>query len=680
MTRDPRYDPLFEPIKIGPVTAPNRFYQVPHCTGMGYRRPQMLAAMRGVKAEGGWGVVCTEYCSIHASSDESPYPSASLRDDDDVRNLRLMTDAVHAQGSLAGVELWYGGHTSANLYTREVALDVASLANTSSQGVPVQSQAMSKADIREFRDLHRKAARRALEADFDIVYVYGNHGYLLHNFLNPYFNRRADEYGGSIDNRVRLLREVIEDVSEIVAGRSAVAVRYSMPMQLDDDEEGLIECFQQIAELPDLWDITVNDYRYEMGSSRFVKEAANQAAVAKVKSMTGKPVVSVGRFTSPDTMLAQVANGTQDFIGAARPSIADPFLPRKIDQGRLEDIRECIGCNVCYAHDSLGVPLRCTQNPTMGEEWRRGWHPERIESRHADESVLIVGAGPAGLEAACALGQRGYQVILAEAEQELGGRINRESRLPGLSEYARVRDWRLGQLAGMENVQVYPDNRLDVESILELDSQHVILATGATWRSDGVGRWSNLPFAGCDQDNVIGVERILEGFLPDGPVVIYDDDHYYLGSAIALRLCSAGVRVAMVTPEVALAGWSKHTEEHSLIMETLIEAGVQIITAKGLVGWQSGTVQLECIYSGSESIIETDYLVPISARVANDELWHGLDSQREKFTDRGGLSLQRTGDCRAPGIIAAAVYAGHKAARELGQTEVKFKRDRVVVK
>jgi dimethylamine/trimethylamine dehydrogenase len=680
MARDPRYDPLFEPIKIGPVTAPNRFYQVPHCTGMGYRRPQMLAAMRGVKAEGGWGVVCTEYCSIHASSDESPYPSASLRDDDDVRNLRLMTDAVHAQGSLAGVELWYGGHTSANLYSREVALDVASLANTSSQGVPVQSQAMSKADIREFRDLHRKAARRALEADFDIVYVYGNHGYLLHNFLNPYFNRRADEYGGSIDNRVRLLREVIEDVSEIVAGRSAVAVRYSMPMQLDDDEEGLIECFQQIAELPDLWDITVNDYRYEMGSSRFVKEAANQAAVAKVKSMTGKPVVSVGRFTSPDTMLAQVANGTQDFIGAARPSIADPFLPRKIDQGRLEDIRECIGCNVCYAHDSLGVPLRCTQNPTMGEEWRRGWHPERIESRHADESVLIVGAGPAGLEAACALGQRGYQVILAEAEQELGGRINRESRLPGLSEYARVRDWRLGQLAGMENVQVYPDNRLDVESILELDSQHVILATGATWRSDGVGRWSNLPFAGCDQDNVIGVERILEGFLPDGPVVIYDDDHYYLGSAIALRLCSAGVRVAMVTPEVALAGWSQHTEEHSLIMETLIEAGVQIITAKGLVGWQSGTVQLECIYSGSESIIETDYLVPISARVANDELWHGLDSQREKFTDRGGLSLQRTGDCRAPGIIAAAVYAGHKAARELGQTEVKFKRDRVVVK
>ena len=679
MARDPRYDPLFEPLKIGPVTAPNRFYQVPHCSGMGYQRPQMMAAMRGVKAEGGWGVVCTEYCSIHASSDESPYPSASLRDDDDVRNLRLMTDAVHAQGSLAGVELWYGGHTSANLYTREIALDVASLSNTNSQSVPVQSQAMSKADIYEFRDFHKNAARRAMAADFDIVYVYGNHYYLLHNFLNPYYNRRDDEYGGSIENRVRLLREVIEDVSEIVAGRCAVAVRYSMPMQLDEDPEGLIECFQQIAELPDLWDITVSDYRYEMGSSRFVKEAAHQAAVAKVKSMTGKPVVSVGRFTSPDTMLAQIANGTQDFIGAARPSIADPFLPQKIDQGRLEDIRECIGCNVCYAYNSLSVPIRCTQNPTLGEEWRRGWHPDQIASRHADESVLVVGAGPAGLEAACALGQRGYQVILAEAEQKLGGRINRESRLPGLSEYARVRDWRVGQLASMENVLIYPDNRLDAESILELDSQHVILATGARWRSDGVGRWSNAPFGGCELDTVIGIEQVLGGFMPDGQVVVYDDDHYYLGSAIALKLCSAGVKVCMVTPEPSLASWSNHTEEHSLTMRALIEAGVEIVTAKGLVAWQAGELQLQCIYSGRESTIEADYLVPISARIPRDNLWRELDARRDEFDAKGGLSLQRVGDCQAPGIIAAAVYAGHKAARELGSSEVEFKRDRVVV-
>jgi dimethylamine/trimethylamine dehydrogenase len=678
VARDPRFDPLFEPLKIGPVTAPNRFYQVPHCTGMGYHRPQMLAAMRGVKAEGGWGVVCTEYCSIHASSDESPYASASLRDDDDLRNLRLMTDAVHAQGALAGVELWYGGHTSANLYSREISMDVASLPNAAKLGAPLQSQAMSLVDIGRLREYYRTAARRALAAGFDIVYVYGNHYYLLHNFLNPYFNQREDAYGGSAGNRVRLLREVIEDVKEIVSGRSAVAVRYSIPPDFGDDPQGLVECFGHIAELPDLWDITVNDYHLEMGSSRFVREAAYRTAVAQLKALTSKPVVSVGRYTSPDTMLMQVTSGTQDLIGAARPSIADPFLPRKIDEGRLEDIRECIGCNVCYAHDSLGVPIRCTQNPTMGEEWRRGWHPDRIEVRHADESVLVVGAGPAGLEAACALGQRGYRVMLAEAEKELGGRINRESRLPGLAEYARVRDWRLGQLQRMTNVDIYPDNRLDADGIAALDCQHVIVATGARWRNDGVGRWSNRAFAGCDHPDVISVERIIRGELPRGRVVIYDDDHYYLGSALALLASANGCQVTLVTPAESLAGWSRFTDEHRPTMQLLIDAGVEWVTARGLVGFEPGSVRLECVYSARPSQLAADQLVPISARKTDDALWLALDRRREELGANGLRSLQRIGDCRAPGMIAAAVYAGHKAARELGCQQVEIKRDRVV--
>jgi dimethylamine/trimethylamine dehydrogenase len=680
MARDPRYDPLFEPIRIGPVIAPNRFYQVPHCTGMGYSRPQMLAALRGVKAEGGWGVVCTEYCSIDASSDETPYPSASLCDDDDVRNLRLMTDAVHAHGALAGVELWYGGHTSANLLTREVSLDVASLPNDAALGAAAQSQAMSKSDIADFREMYKNAARRALEAGFDIVYVYACHYYLLHNFLNPEFNRRDDEYGGSVENRVRLLREVIGDVGEVIAGRAALAVRYSVPLQFDDDPQELVVAFKLIAELPDLWDITVSDYRYEMGSSRFVREAAHQRTVARLRQLTGKPVVSVGRFTSPDTMLSQITSGSQDFIGAARPSIADPFLPRKIDEGRLEDIRECIGCNVCYAHDSLGAPIRCTQNPTMGEEWRRGWHPERIEPRHADEPVLVVGAGPAGLEAARALGQRGYEVILAEAESEAGGRVNRESRLPGFAEYARVRDWRLGQLSRMSNVQFYPANRLDADSILELDSRHLLIATGARWRSDGVGRTNTRPFAGYEDDRVIGVERILDGFAVQGRVVIYDDDHYYLGSAIALQLAARGARVAVVTPHTLLGEWSQHTNEQPLTMKALIEAGVEIVTANRLAGFEPGEVRLECVFSGSSSSIAADFLVPVCARMPNDELWRELEERRADFDARGGLSMLRVGDCRAPGMIAAAVYAGHRAARELGQAEITVKRDRVVIR
>ena len=190
MTQDPRYDILFEPVKIGPVTAKNRFYQVPHCTGMGYLRPRMLAEMRETKAAGGWGVVCSEYNSIHPSSDDLTHVSASLWDDSDIRAHRLMTDKVHEHGALAGAELWYSGRRSANMMTREVALDLDSLPNA--VGHPFQTRAMDKEDIRNFRRWHRKAALRARDAGFDIIHVYATHTYLLSNFLNPKTNTRSD--------------------------------------------------------------------------------------------------------------------------------------------------------------------------------------------------------------------------------------------------------------------------------------------------------------------------------------------------------------------------------------------------------------------------------------------------------------------------------------------------------
>ena len=171
MLRDTRYDILFEPVRIGPVTAKNRFYQVPHCTGMGRLRPHMLAGLRGMKAEGGWAVVCTEYCSIHAASDDLPHPYASLWNESDIKANALMVENVHAHGALAGVELWFGGSNTSNLFTREVSMDVDSL--PSQAGNPFQSRAMDKEDIRNLRRWHRDAALRAKSAEFDIVYGEG---------------------------------------------------------------------------------------------------------------------------------------------------------------------------------------------------------------------------------------------------------------------------------------------------------------------------------------------------------------------------------------------------------------------------------------------------------------------------------------------------------------------------
>ena len=663
--RDPRHDILFEPIKLGPVTAKNRFYQVPHCTGMGWRRPKTLAAMRGVKAEGGWGVVNTEYCSIHPTSDNDAFPFAALWDNEDIKAHRLMTDAVHEHKALAGVELWIGGGMIVNLGTRIPQLGLRNRPQTDCGELhPGQSRRIDKEDIRNIRKWHQNAAKRALEAEFDIVYVYATHGYLLSEFLNPETNTRTDEYGGSLENRVRLIRELIEETKEIVNGKAAVATRFSVG--LEDNES--YDAFALLSDLPDLWDLTVPDYNIEMGASRFVKEGALVNSIAKAKAMTTKPVVAVGRFTSPDTMARVIKNGTQDMIGAARPSIADPFLPSKIEAGRSEDIRECIGCNVCYAHDSLGVPIRCTQNPTMGEEWRLGWHPERIKPAKDHSKVMVVGAGPAGLEAARVLGEQGHSVMLAEASRQLGGRVTREARLTGLSEWARVRDWRVGQIDKLDNVDVFPESKMTADDVLSLGVEHVLIATGAKWAADAIGRHSDTGFGIINPNMILSAEMILdEASISAEKIVIYDDDHYYLGSVMALELRKRGHEVVLVTPAGRACGWGEFTDEQASSNSALITAGVEIITNQTIQDVENGFVRLACVFSENTSELKCDAIIPLTRKIPVVDLYNDLISNKTKLTKAGIQSVVRIGDAEAPSIIAAAVHSGYRAAIDLGK-------------
>ena len=332
MTRDPRYDLLFEPVRIGPVTAKNRFYQVPHCSGMGYTRPQTLNRAREINAEGGWAVVCTEYCSIHPSANDDPHPQCTLWDENDVKTLADMTDRVHRHGALAGVELWYGGYSTGNRLTRENSLAPSSMPAWDG---PTQTQAMDRTDIRNLRRWHREAALRAKRAGFDIVYVYAAHGYLPAQFLSPVENRRTDEYGGSFENRARLIRELLEDTKDAVGDTCGVAFRFAVDnldrnvgITHDGDGRALVE---YLAEVPDLWDVNVADFEADARTSRFVGEAAQERYISFVKQVTTKPVVGVGRFTSPDTMAGQIRRGVLDLIGAARPAIAES-LPAPQDR------------------------------------------------------------------------------------------------------------------------------------------------------------------------------------------------------------------------------------------------------------------------------------------------------------------------------------------------------------
>ncbi len=687
--RDPRYDILFEPVQIGPLTARNRFYQVPHCNGMGYLRPNTLAAMRGIKAEGGWAVVCTEEVEIHPTSDNGLAAEGRLWDDGDIPALAKMTEAVHKYGALAGIELVHGGYSNANNYSRipPIAPSVISVNSYD----PVQARAMNKGDIRDFRRWHLKAALRAKKADFDIVYVYAGHNLtLLMHFLSRRFNQRTDEYGGSLENRVRLFREVLEETKDAIGDSCAVAVRFSVDELLGRqgitaENEGR-EVIEMLAELPDIWDVNISDWENDSMTARFEKEGYQEQYIRFVKSLTSKPVVGVGRYTSPDTMVSLIQRGVMDMIGAARPSIADPFLPKKIEQGRLDEIRECIGCNICVSGDWLAVPMRCTQNPTMGEEWRRGWHPERIESRISDDGVLVVGGGPSGLECVLALGKRGYRVILAEASKELGGRVLLESRLPGLSEWIRVRDHREQLIEKFENVTIYRGSLLSVDDILEFCTEnrfgysHVILATGSTWRKDGIGRQNREPIPGLDLMSVLTPDDLMDGVSAHGKVVIFDDEHYYMGGLLAEKLRQDGHDVLLVTPAPDISTWTHHTMEQGRIQKKLLELGVELAPQHNLVSIHPGTVELACMSTDRRVRHACDTILLVTERLSNDGLYRALKANLEALTEVGIKTIQCIGDCLAPGIIAAVVHSGHLAAREFEAEdpgEVPFLRERV---
>lgn len=668
---NPNYEILFEPVKIGPVTAPNRFYQVPHASGMTESNPRVRAAFRGTKAEGGWGVVTTGAVSTHPSSDDSPLPFARLWDDNDIRSHALACDAIHDHGSLAAVELWHGGAAVMNRTSR--------IAPYSPSGIPwaathvgfmgqLRPRIMDQKDIRDVIDWQVAAARRARSAGFDIVYIYAGMGYLGYEFLLDDYNQRTDAYGGSVENRVRFVRELIESTKEAVGQDCGVALRISLEelrsKPSDHYASQAHEVVSLLADLPDLWDVKMDSSPTDCGASRFRPEGAHEPVIDFVRQVTDKPVVGVGRFTSPDTMVSQIKRGILDLIGGARPSIADPFLPNKIREGREDEIRECIGCNICISSWHDGVPVRCTQNATVGEEWRQGWHPEKFEPAGSEDSVLIVGGGPAGLEAALVAARRGYQVTLADKAPEFGGRLRFETSLPGLATWGRVRDYRLYALQQMGNVNLYSNSELGVEEILALGHQRVALATGARW-TRALYSSLEIPKGELTGPAVYTPDDLADGASPEGPVLVYDFDNYYLGGVIAESLAGQGLSVSYATPAGHASAWTIMTNEQPFVHQALHDLNVAISTQMLLKAFDGSQATLANIFTGTESHLPVKSVVIVGLRLPDDALYQEMLARQDDWLAAGIHSVDSLGDALAAGALVHAVHSGHQWARGL---------------
>ena len=681
--RDPKYDVLFESVRIGPKTLRNRFVQVPHCMGGGSEYPGFQAHFREMKAEGGWALIFTEGTSIAPEADIAPLTIVRLWDQGDVRNLRLLTEKLHEHGSLAGVELFYGGapinSAEARLPFRgpsQITDDVNSLCSCIE---------MTKDDFTHVKNLYVAAALRARDAGFDMITLYCAHAItLLAKFLLPMYNRRTDEYGGSLENRVRFIREVTQAVRDAVGSECAVGIRFGVDTLKGSygkgEPDGGIEAESEghkfislMDDLVDYWDINVSmtaNWGEDAGPSRTHEENHERPYTKNVRDFTKKPVINVGRFTSPDTMVDVITSGQCDLIGAARPSIADPFLPRKIEEGRMEDIRECIGCNMCVSKWEQGARIVCTQNATSGEEYRRGWHPERFtKANNADKSALIVGAGPAGLECARVLGERGMSSVhLVDREPEIGGTLRWITQLPGLGQWGRVINYRQIQLQKLKNVSVMTRTNLSKRDILEYGADIVIFATGSKWSDTAQtdGRLSPVIGADASRPNVLTPEQIMvDGKSVGNKVVVFDGEGYFMGYSLATRLVKLGHDVTIVTTHSRLSPYSNYTLESPRVNRGVRELGVKVLTDHHVTRIDNDSVDVVSNWTDTPSTLSADSVVLVTQRNSVSSTFTEVRYDLAGRKANGIEAVYGIGDCLMPNFIAEAVFSGHRLGREI---------------
>lgn len=702
MARDPRFDILFTPLKLGSKTIRNRFYQVPHCNGAGTNSPGMNMAHRGIKAEGGWGAVNTEQCSIHPECDDTLRITARIWDQGDMRNLRAMVDHVHSHGSLAGCELFYGGPHAPGIESRTISRGPSQY-NSEFATVPgcpgfTYNHEADKDELHRLQQQYVDAALRARDTGFDLVNVYGAHAYGPMQWLNPYYNRRTDEYGGSFENRARFWIETLEKIRRAVNDDVALVTRCATDTLYGTKGVELTEDGLRFIELAspylDLWDVNIGDiaeWGEDAGPSRFYPIAHENDWIRHIKQATTKPVVGVGRYYDPEKMLQVVKAGIIDIIGAARPSIADPWLPRKIDEGRIDDIRTCIGCNVCISRWEMGgVPFICTQNATAGEEYRRGWHPEKFELAKSDNDVLIVGAGPAGSECARVLMERGYTVHLVDTREKTGGYVNDVATLPGLGEWSFHRDYRQTQLEKL--VKKNPDCQIALkqkpmttDDILQYGASRVVIATGAKWSTTGVNHRTHEPIPGADANlpHVLTPEQVFEGKKAIGKrVMIINYDPYYTAPSLAEKFARAGHEVTVATV-CGLGAYMEYTLEGANMQRLIHELGIKVLGETGCSRVENGRVELFNIWgegykrsykgagqlprneNSSHEWHECDTVILVTSRRSEDSLYRELKARKDEWAANGISNVFVIGDAESPRIIADATFDGHRLAREI---------------
>ena len=658
---------LLSPIEVGPATLRNRVLVSAHQPGLaedGVPGDRYVAYQRTLAA-GGPGLQITGATAVHPTGTYHGAHFLLNFDDSIVPGYRKMADAVHAEGGRILAQLGHAGALALSSLTERPLWAPSPVAGELVRETPHE---MTQEEVAEVVAAFGEAARRVREGGLDGVEITASHGGLIAAFLSPYSNHRTDGYGGGLDGRLRFLFEVIDAVSEQAGPDLIVGVRVAG----DEGVESGID-LPQAQEIARRLEATgkVHYLSVIAGTNldRFQRVAHWPATPAPhglfvhlaegIKSVMGIPVFAVGRVTDPAHAERILAAGSADMVGMTRAHIADPQIVNKLRQGRPDDIRPCVGANVCIRNNLEGLPVRCIHNPEAGRQAE--WGP--LTPARRPKRIAVVGGGPAGLEAARVAALRGHSVTLFERQNELGGQLRLWAEAPAMGELGGIVRWQEAQLEKL-GVEVRLGREVSPDTVLTSGAEAVVVATGSEPLTPGSrSEAKSLPGADDSPVRVVTPHAVLEGKLEDvGKAVVWDAVGGSLGGSQAAlsaaeALARAGAEVRVVYPGFAV-GEDIHLTMRTPLYGRLLSAGVEFIPNSDVSGLDGPEAKVRNIYTGEEYGVQgVDALVAWLGTRAQDSLWHAL---------RGRVAeLHAAGDCLAPRSVEAAMTEGAEIARSL---------------
>ncbi|MFQ5861123.1 MAG: NAD(P)-binding protein, partial [Dehalococcoidia bacterium] len=646
-------------------------YQPPHCTQ--FAEGDRNAQFRAEKAKGGFGLIVQEWSSVHPSSDYIPIRSGIIWDESLLGEHKKMTDAVHRYGAKFFLQLVHQGVQTAffGSQTKEPPLAPSPVQDVFYVG---QGKEMEEEDIEEIINAFARCAVLAKMAGYDGVEIHAAHGYLIAEFLSPLYNKRTDRWGGSLQNRVRFFREVLRRVRKAVGPDMAVSARFTYDERLPTGikpDEGL-EMMVMVNDLVDFWDIDWGEYATigEMiPPARNYPENYQIEATAEIRRKLHErcpnkktPVGGCGRIRNPDDALRMISEGQLDMVGMVRQSIADPHWPRKVREGRVDEIRECSYNNTCLAGLFTYRAIECVQNASAGEEYK-GFYPEEFAPAPEKKMVLVVGGGATGMEVARVAAARGHTVDLHEAQENLGGHTSLLARLPGCAEWARVVEYRERMVRKL-GVTVHTKSPLTASQVLEYGADAVVFATGADWDRTGNNPLTKEPIPGYDKPHVLVPEDILsDGKTVGKRVLIVDSDAYLMGVGLADILASQGKEVTLVAyPNVGY--YLLITMELGAALRRLAELKVRMLPQLFAAQITDDGADLFNIWTMEGQSVQADNVILSSRRVPRTSLYREV---KAKAGD-AGPAVHLTGEAISPKTffsMSRAMYWAHKLGRSL---------------